>query len=90
MAKFDAHLRGEWLALTAETTGMSLPEVLVYTRATASKMGATTMDRPEWVAVNPAKAEAYVALTNNSRREPGKTNAGGDKMEPTAARTRAT
>ena len=36
------------------------------------------MDRPEWVAVSPIAAEAYCALTNNSKRgvEP---NAGGDE-----------
>ena len=35
------------------------------------------MDRPEWVAANPLKAEAYVALTNNKNRGK-KPNAGGD------------
>jgi secreted PhoX family phosphatase len=81
VARFEADGTGRWLALTPEATGMTLPETLVHTRAAASKVGATTMDRPEWVAVNPVKAEAYVALTNNNRREPGKTNAGGDPME---------
>ena len=36
------------------------------------------MDRPEWVAANPKKAEAYVALTNNKNRGV-KPNAGGDE-----------
>ena len=35
------------------------------------------MDRPEWVAANPTKVEAYCALTNNRNRGK-KTNAGGD------------
>jgi secreted PhoX family phosphatase len=35
------------------------------------------MDRPEWVAVNPTKIEAYCALTNNKNRGK-KANAGGD------------
>ncbi len=80
-AKFTPDQRGEWLALTPETTGMSMAEILMHTRQAASKVGATTMDRPEWVASNPTRVESYVALTNNSKREPGKTNAGGDAME---------
>ena len=35
------------------------------------------MDRPEWVAANPKKAEAYCCLTNNKNRGL-KPNAGGD------------
>jgi hypothetical protein len=80
-AKFTADLRGEWVALTPQTTGMEMAEILVHTRQAGSKLGATTMDRPEWVASNARRVESYVALTNNSRREPGKTNAGGDAMK---------
>ena len=76
-AKFHDDMRGEWLALTPETTGMTEAEIRIHTRQAASKVGATTMDRPEWVAVNPTKAEAYVALTNNKNRGV-KPNAGGD------------
>ena len=47
---------------------MSADETMVFARLAASKVGATSMDRPEWVAAHPKKAEAYVALTNNSRR----------------------
>ncbi len=77
VAKFHDDMRGEWLALTPETTGMTDAEIRIHTRQAASKVGATTMDRPEWVAVNPTKAEAYVALTNNKNRGV-KPNAGGD------------
>ncbi len=77
VAKFHDDMRGEWLALTPDTTGMSDAEIRIHTRQAASKVGATTMDRPEWVAVNPTKAEAYVALTNNKNRG-RKPNAGGD------------
>jgi secreted PhoX family phosphatase len=52
----------------------------IHTRQAASAVGATTMDRPEWVAVNPVAVEAYCALTNNSRRAADGTNAGGDAM----------
>lgn len=77
-AKFNDDGKGEWLALTPETTGMkSQAEICIYTRQAASAVGATTMDRPEWVAAHPNKAEAYCALTNNKNRGI-KTNAGGD------------
>ena len=90
VAKFNDDMTGEWLALTPETTGMALPEILAFTRMAASAAGGTTMDRPEWVAVNPVKPEAYVALTNNSRRGEGATNAGGDDMSTNAANPRET
>jgi len=79
VAKFHDNGAGQWLELTPETTGMgSMAEVCVHTRIAASAVGATTMDRPEWVAANPRKAEIYVALTNNKNRGI-KPNAGGDE-----------
>ncbi|WP_321275846.1 PhoX family phosphatase [Thiomicrorhabdus indica] len=77
VAKFHEDGSGQWLLLTPETTGMALAEICIHTRQAASKVGATTMDRPEWVAVNPHKAEAYCALTNNKHRGI-KPNKGGD------------
>ncbi|CUA98072.1 PhoX family protein [Pannonibacter indicus] len=93
VAKFAEDGTGEWLALTPETTGMKMDEICVFTRMAASKVGATTMDRPEWVATNPVAIEAYCALTNNSRRgevKDGKlrTNAGGDPLEVNAVNPR--
>ena len=77
-AKFDDSGRGRWLALTPATTGMKdQAEIVIHTRQAASVAGATTMDRPEWVASNPVKAEVYCALTNNKNRGL-KPNAGGD------------
>ena len=78
VARFDTDATGEWVALTPETTGMDAAEIAIFTRTAASAVGATTMDRPEWVAVNPVAVEGYCALTNNSRRAPDFTNAGGD------------
>jgi len=78
VAKFNDDQTGEWLALTPEATGMSLEETLVFARIAGSKVGATTMDRPEWIAAHPLKAEAYCALTNNKNRGV-KPNAGGDE-----------
>ena len=78
VAKFNPDQTGEWLALTPDATGMSMEEILVFSRMAGSKVGATTMDRPEWIACNPLKAETYCALTNNKNRGL-KTNAGGDE-----------
>lgn len=78
VAKFNPDNTGRWLALTPEATGMTAAEIAVYTRMAASKVGATTMDRPEWVAANPHTTELYCALTNNKNRGL-KPNAGGDE-----------
>lgn len=77
VAKFHDNNRGEWVALTPKTTGMTEAEISIHTRMAASKVGATTMDRPEWVAAHPHKAEVYCSLTNNKNRGV-KPNAGGD------------
>jgi len=78
VAKFHDNGAGEWLELTPETTGMaSQAEICIHTRIAASAVGATTMDRPEWVAANPKAPELYCALTNNINRGI-KPNAGGD------------
>ena len=77
VAKFADDMTGQWLALTPEATGMTLAEIHIHTRQAGSKVGATTMDRPEWVAVNPVAIEGYCCLTNNSNRGV-KPNAGGD------------
>ncbi|MGH1577254.1 PhoX family protein [Planktotalea sp.] len=87
VAKFNDDMTGEWLELTPETTGMTEAEICIHTRMAASKVGATTMDRPEWVAANPAKVEAYVALTNNKNRGK-KPNAGGDDTSANAVNPR--
>ncbi|WP_310618913.1 PhoX family protein [Flexibacterium corallicola] len=79
VAKFNDDLSGQWLALTPEATGMSSDaEICIRTRQAASSVGATTMDRPEWVAAHPERAEVYCALTNNKNRGI-LTNAGGDE-----------
>lgn len=76
-AKFHADQRGELLALTPQTSGMTRAEISIQTRQAASSVDATTMDRPKWVASNPNRVESYVALTNNKIRGK-KPNAGGD------------
>ena len=79
VAKFNDDMTGEWVALTPEATGMSDAEIAIFSRIAASKIGATTMDRPEWVAVSPVSSEAYCCLTNNTNRGV-KANAGGDEQ----------
>jgi secreted PhoX family phosphatase len=79
VAKYADDGKGEWVELTPASTGMaSKAEICIHTRIAASAVGATTMDRPEWVAANPLKAEIYCALTNNKNRGK-KPNAGGDE-----------
>ncbi|WP_209833065.1 PhoX family phosphatase [Ruegeria sp. HKCCE3926] len=78
VAKFNDDGTGEWLDLTPESTGMdSQAEISIHTRQAGSAVGATTMDRPEWVAANPNAPEVYCCLTNNKNRGV-KPNAGGD------------
>lgn len=81
-AYFDADGTGAWRALTPDTTDMDAAMICIHTRQAGSSVVATTMDRPEWVAVSTTLAEAYCCLTNNSRRAEGFTNAGGDLAEP--------
>jgi secreted PhoX family phosphatase len=66
VAKFNDNGTGEWLNLA--DAGMAADETVVFARIAATKVGGTTMDRPEWVASHPEKAEVYVALTNNKNR----------------------
>ena len=83
VARFDAgattgdHMgTGVWIALVHDQNGLtaangfaSQAEVLIKTRQAADRVGATMMDRPEWIAANPKKAgEVLVTMTNNNRR----------------------
>jgi secreted PhoX family phosphatase len=74
-AKFHADGTGEWLELKFENKGLtaedgfaSQAEVLIDARTAADKVGATYMDRPEWIAIHPITKEAYCSLTNNTAR----------------------
>ena len=87
VARFDADGSGQWLALTPKTTGIDAAEICIHTRMAASAVGATTMDRPEWVAANPISVEAYCALTNDKNRGL-KPNAGGDDTSLNAVNPR--
>ncbi len=75
VAKFGRDGSGEWIALTHGTNGLvaengfaSQAEVLIHTRQAGDRVGATMMDRPEWIAVHPRTGEVYCTLTNNNKR----------------------
>lgn len=61
---------GEWVPLAPSTpalAAMTIDDIVVHARVAADLVGATKMDRPEWLTVAP-NGQVYVALTNNSRR----------------------
>ena len=84
-AKYLEDGTGEWLELSPKNpllAGWKMDYILVNTRLAADAVGATKMDRPEWIAASP-KGELYVTLTNNTQR--GTTGkAGVNNSNPTA------
>ncbi|KZE32707.1 PhoX family protein [Crenobacter luteus] len=96
VARFDAGAAGgdfagsgEWLlldkhanaTLAADARFADQAEVLIRARQAADAVGATRMDRPEWIARHPASGELYCTLTNNSSRTAGQV----DDANPRAA-----
>lgn len=76
VARFNEDGSGDWLPLVFGQNGLdhskgfeSQGDVLIKTRLAADAVGATKMDRPEWIAVDPhAAGSVYCTLTNNSDR----------------------
>ncbi|MFZ9182379.1 MAG: PhoX family protein [Hylemonella sp.] len=75
VARFDADGSGRWLPLvhgqgplTAANGFANQGEVLIKARQASDALGATKMDRPEWIAIDQARREIYCTLTNNSAR----------------------
>ncbi|HKU13253.1 MAG TPA: PhoX family phosphatase [Steroidobacteraceae bacterium] len=87
VGKFYAEY-GEWLPLTPENpllAGWSLNDILIDTRTAADRVGATKMDRPEWIDTFPETLTAIATLTNNSGRGGTGTNPPTDPANPRAS-----
>jgi secreted PhoX family phosphatase len=77
VARFDANGRGQWMPLTHGSHQLDTAhgfqdagDVLIKTRQASDALGATKMDRPEWIEVD-QQGWVYVTLTNNTQRGVG-------------------
>ena len=72
VARFDADGRGRWLPMIAGQGPLAAfadqGEVVIRARQASDALGATKMDRPEWLAIDARSRWVYCTLTNNSSR----------------------
>jgi uncharacterized protein len=83
---------GHWIPLTPEhpaLAGWTLADIMINTRTAADLVGATPMDRAEWIDTFPSTLTAVATLTNNSNRgitgtnpRTGQPNPGVDEPNP--------
>ncbi len=79
VARFNDDFTGDWLELSTDVSSLAErfaddAEILTFPRIASKVVGATPMDRPEWIAIAPNQ-DVYCTLTNNAgRTEPNAAN----------------
>jgi hypothetical protein len=94
VARFNDDGSGEWIELNVANPAIAAAafgfteqaEIHIHTRIAADAVGATKMDRPEWVDVHPTTGEIYITMTNNGSRRAAPT---GTQTRVDAANPRA-